>query len=385
MRSSLAVLLVCVILRSAKSFQLKPTSNIIRTPLHATWSNGQAIKEYQDFLSSGKQELDTTEDGPSIIITSDVNNPNPLANALLKMGDGDDVLLLPTDTIPDVIGDRNSFPIYLCLPPNELGPAIRTHLFSTWDDKRDDLVYCTTQKTNIEPVLREFGLPRDATSQLLVGFTTPKNSAFAPMDLSVKFGQDASFIDKYAGESSSCGKWRDAIASRLDKNLIRCKSCFYREWKRDMWERSAFDSAFNLIGACAGEKITLAEVAEFYDEDASEMVWQMSSMLRGSQAIALSYGFEERMFEYAASSGKDIYASIEPDTWDFSNGVFLQTSIKGLEMGFGDPAPLHTEYVDYAINHKKLIPGGSIEIPAVAESQRNSIMRKGNLRADGKI
>ena len=353
--------------------------------LHATWSNGQAIREYQDFLASGKSALDTTEDGASIIITSDPSNPSPLANAIMKMGDGNDILISPTDPIPATLGDRESFPIYLCLPPPELGAAISANLFSLWDEKRDDLVYITPSKCNLEPTLKQFGLPRDATSQLLVGFSTPTNLNMFPMDLCVKFGEDASAQDKYAGESSSCGKWRDAIVARLGNAHIRCKSCFYREWKRDMWEKSAFDAAFNIVGACAGPDTTLAQVGEFYGDDASEIAWQMSSMLRGSNAIALSYGFEERMFQYAASSGKDVVCSVEPETWDFVNGVFLQTSIKGLEMGFGDPAPLHTEYVDFAVNSKNLLPGLDIVIPKTDKPQRESIMREGNLRADGNI
>lgn len=150
-------------------------------------------------------------------------------------------------------------------------------------------------------------------------------------------------------------------------------------------KKSAFDAAFNIVGACAGPDTTLAQVGEFYGDDASEIAWQMSSMLRGSNAIALSYGFEERMFQYAASSGKDVVCSVEPETWDFVNGVFLQTSIKGLEMGFGDPAPLHTEYVDFAVNSKNLLPGLDIVIPKTDKPQRESIMREGNLRADGNI
>ena len=357
----------------------------IPTPLYATWSNGQAIKEYQDFLSSGRSTLDTTEDGPSVIITPDPFNPTPLASALFKMGDGEDILLSPTDPIPTTLGNRESFPIYICVPNTLLDDVIGVNLFSLWEDKRDDLVYVTTTKGNIEPVLKNFGLPRDATSQLLVGFTVPTNSNFFPMDLSVKYGEDSQAMDKFAGESCATGKWRDAIAQRLNNKMIRCKSCFYREWKRDMWEKSAFDAVFNLMGAVIGDGTTIAEVAEFYGDDASEMAWQMSSMLRGSNAIALSYGFEERMFEYAVASCKDTVCTIEPDTWDFVNGVFLETSLKGLSMGFGDPAPLHTEYVDLAVNKRGLLQGKEVIIPGADKIQRKSIMREGNLRADGAI
>jgi len=353
--------------------------------LQAVWSNGQAIREYQDFLSSGKSALDKMEDVPSIIITADPSNPTPLANALQKMGDRKDLLLSPTDTIPETLENRESFPIYLCLSRNELEESISTNLFSLWESKYNDLVYCSTSKGNIEPLLSQFGLARDSTSQLLVGFTTPSNLNLFPLDMCIKFGVDAQSMDKYAGESSACGKWRDAIVDRLDKARIRCKSCFYREWKRDMWEKSIFDATFHLIGACVGEGTTIADVGKFYGDDASDMIWQLSSMLRGSNAIALPYGFEERMFEFAEASGKDTICTIEPDSWGFVNDIFLQTSLKGLNMGFGDPAPLHTEYVDLAVSNRGLLQGKDVVIPKDMKTQRKSIMREGNLRADGVI
>lgn len=380
------------------------------TVLDATWSNGQAIKEYQDFLSSGKSTMDTTEDGASVIIASSPSHP--LAAAMLRMGKGDDIVVAPGDPIPAVVGGRSEFPVYVCLSPCELKAHLSAHLFSAWDDKRDDLVFLSPLKGNIEPLLQTFGLPRDATSQLLVSFTTPPSN-FRPMDTSCGLGLDAQGSDKFAFESAACGKWKDAVAARLHDNDIRCKTGFYREWRRFMWERSVFDAVFHLVGVCANIQTqdsegdgdstddssnsnnnsnspnTLADVAKFYGDDASDMAWQMSSMLRGSNAIALTYGFEERMFVYAETKCQDVPCSIEHDTWDHVNAVFLRTSLKGLSMGFGDPAPTHTEYARFAKEHGLLDFGGGtteVEIPEYdGVEQRLSIMREGNLRADGVI
>lgn len=360
------------------------------TKLQVSWSNGQAIKEYQDFLASGKSTLDTTSDGASIIITSKASHP--LVEALLKMGMGDDIVIGPNDPIPSTLSsgggepDRTEFPIYVCLDPSELNEAVNAHLFHNWDEKRDDLVFLSTAKGNIEPTLKVFGLPRDATSQLLVSFSTP-GGVYQPMDMCVNLGLDGGGVDnKYAMESCACGKWKDAIAARLERNNIRCRTAFYREFKRNMWEKSVFDSVFHLIGACAvDDKTTIADVANFYGDMASEMAWQMSSLLRGSNAIALTYGWEERMFSFAEMRGTEILCSVESETWDYSNGAFLATSIMGREKGFGDPAELHTEYVSYAVKERGLLQGMNIVIPEVTGEQRKSIMREGNLRADGVI
>lgn len=349
------------------------------------------LNQYQDFLSSGGGDKNLQSDGPCLIITSDKSNPSPLAEAIYKTNkEKTDIYIQPEDEIPSTMPsfgtkdeERTSFPIYVCLPDKELSDAISKHLFDNWEDKRDDLVFITSNG-NIEPTLKKFGLPRDATSQLLVSFTCPGGD-FQPMDNSVNLGLDSQFQEKFAGESVSCGKWKDAIAARLDANEIRCRPLFMRDFKRNMWEKCTFDAVFNLIGASAGDDVTLKEVAEFYGDDASEMAWQISSMLRGSMAIALSYGFEERMFEYATRKGAKTLCKIDPETWDFINGVFLEISLLGLSKGFGDPAPLHTEYVAYCVQDKGLLKGKEINIPETTIEQRESIMRKGNLRADGVI
>lgn len=381
------------------------TSTSTTIPLSATWSNGQAIREYNDFLATGRSTPEEMEDGPSVIITNDPQSP--LVRALFRLGDGDDVILAPGDALPSHVGNddsHTSYPIYLCIEPRQLQAAMTEHLFSTWEERQNDLVYVSPP--NQETALRAVGLPRDTTSQLLVGFTTPTQDGFRPLDSCISLGLDARGEDTYAFESVACGKWKDAVAARLEKNDIRCRPAFYRDWRRSMWERSVFDAVFHLIGVCVNvnqqqeedsgssssssssnqQPLTIAQVADYYADDAEEIAWQLSSMLRGSNAIALTYGFEERMFTYAQQRCQNTVCTLNPDTWDHINGVFLQTSIKGLNMGFGDPAPLHTEYVRFAYRMGLLHNMDNIEMPPeAAGAQRPSIMRQGNLRADGVI
>ena len=59
-------------------------------------------------------------------------------------------------------------------------------------------------------------------------------SSKAPTDLSCIVGTDASGKNKWAGECAACGKWCGAVQERLERNDIRCKAGFYRDWRRYM-------------------------------------------------------------------------------------------------------------------------------------------------------
>jgi hypothetical protein len=54
---------------------------------------------------------------------------------------------------------------------------------------------------------------------------------------------------KYAGETTACGKWRGAVAGRLDRNNFHCRLFSSRDWRRTMYERHAFGVVFNIVGA----------------------------------------------------------------------------------------------------------------------------------------
>jgi hypothetical protein len=66
--------------------------------LHATWSDSRAVKEYQEFLSSGRQEIEKLSDRQSVIVKPAYGD-DALANALLQMGMGDDVVSTVSGTL----------------------------------------------------------------------------------------------------------------------------------------------------------------------------------------------------------------------------------------------------------------------------------------------
>lgn len=360
---------------------IKTSSSSSTTNLSATWSNGQSIQEYQDYLAGVNQGPGEDTDIPSVIITNDATNNNKYVNAIINLGGGEDTIISPNDEIPETFKGRESFPIYILLSPIELDTALRQH-FDRYMAKIDDFVFITWNHECIEQVLKQFSLPRDKTSQLLPTISLP-DPPYIPQDMAIQMDLDQYGEPKWAMESLACGKWKHVIAARLDQNAIHCNTVFYRDYRRSMWEKIIFYAVFNLIGAVRDEPTTFADVAKFYGDEASDMAWQLSTMLRGSLTITLSYGFEGRMFTWAQRNGADIPCVLNEENFQFCNGCIWDITKKGLSLGFGDPAPLHTEYIIYAIKKKGMLQG--LELPYVTMDQKPSIMRQGNLRADGDI
>ena len=192
-------------------------------------------------------------------------------------------------------------------------------------------------------------------------------------DLAVRLPTDSATGEaKWAGECAACGKWAGAIAQRLERNNVRCRTDFYREWRRKMWERSVYDAVFHLLGSVRSQPTTVEQVANYYDQEVSDMVWEMSQLLRGWKALTLTYGFEERMYGTAESAGKDqptmLVDEMYPYIW--GNSVFLESKV-------------FIEYLNYAQEEMGLLRG--IELPQKSDEDFQSKMRRGNLRADGVI
>lgn len=339
--------------------------------LGATWSNGQAIKEYQDFLASGKQEMDKASDGPSLIVKSASPSASTLmVDALTSIGNEHDVVITPLTPIPKLLGDRDSFPIYITIPPTELDDFVKT-LPDDWKQRREDFVFLSGGKMYgvIEPILKSYGFARDNMTQLLCGgFTTPGYPK-VPLDLSCNIGLDANGEEKVAGETAACGKWAGAIQERFETRGIPVKTVFYREWRRLMWERAAFDAVFNLVGSVRREPISIKDVALYYDQEASDMLWQISSNLRGWLAVTVTYGFEERLFSWAESRFDKIPCEIPEEMFPY---MFPSPIDKGNML---------IEYLNYAKDELGLLQ--SIPLPKC--STIPSAMRQGNLRSDGVV
>lgn len=354
-------------------------SNSIRsssstTILQATWSNGQAVREYQDFLASGRQEIPKEADGPSVIVVSskdDKNNPSsPLARALFSLNpQQNDVIVTPQDPLPVAMGtNRESYPIYIAVPPQELKDFI-TQLSDSWKEKREDFIFLSGGPFAgvIEPVLKDYGYARDSMTQLLCGgFTLPVTGK--PQDLSCKIGVDSQGEDKWTGETAVCGKWAGAVQERFENNGIRCKTGFYREWRRWMWERASLDAVFHLVGAVREEPTTMKDVALYYEQEASDMLWQVTSNLRGWLAVTLSYGFEERLFGFAEAQCGDVLCEISEEMFPFVYGPPL------------DKCGMIIEYLNYAKDERGLIP--NIQLPKCDSIKPSLVMKQGNLRAE---
>jgi hypothetical protein len=203
----------------------------------ATWSDSRAVQEYQAFLASGRQDIEKRPDLPSVIIRlnnndSGMDSYNDMANAIFKMGLGDDVVLVPGQDPPTSIGGFTEYPIYITLPPQELLNFLK-NLSPSLEARREDFVFLSggLQYGNIENVLKDTGFCRDAMTQFLVtGFKTKP----LIQDISVNLGTSANGEEKLAGECVVCGKWSGSIEERLERHNIICKNVFYREWRRLM-------------------------------------------------------------------------------------------------------------------------------------------------------
>lgn len=198
----------------------------------ATWSDSRAVLEYQEFLASGLQEIYKEKDGPCVIVQP-FDGPNYMTDAIKQMGMGDDVVISPTEELPNGLGNKESYPIYVTVPPGQLKNFL-DNLPASYYDRQADFVFLAGGPVygNIECILKPKGYLRDTMTQFLVtGFVA---KPFAIDDISIKIGMASNGEEKWAGECASCGKWQGAVEERLEKNAIRCKTGFYREWKRDM-------------------------------------------------------------------------------------------------------------------------------------------------------
>lgn len=350
--------------------------------IRATWSNGQAIKEYQDFLATGKSEIFKEDDGPSVIVRS--ANPactTQLIDAIITLGHGDDVVLTPQDSPPPGMGERASYPIYIALPPYELREFIQ-NLNDEWKARANDFIFFSGTKICgvIEPILRDFGMCRDTMSQVVIGFTLPIRGSGLdgvatrkPEDLACNIGADAYGEEKWAGETQACGKWNGAVVSRLESNGLRCKSTFYREWRRAMWERALYDAVWNVVGAVREDKTDHYQVAAYFETEASDMMWELVNGLRGGLAVTLIYGFEDRLFSFAEMRGKDEPCELKDDMFDHMLNVFP------------GKARMLWEYCNYAKDRKGLLQLSNVPPVPSELSSLPSKVRTGNLRADGVI
>jgi hypothetical protein len=230
--SSLVALVAALVPGKSCAFVDVPPKPSFATQLRmATWSDSRAVKEYQDFLASGRQDIEKRPDLPSVIVKPSVGDTE-MADAIFKMGMGDDVVLLPGQDPPSQIDGFDAYPIYITIPPQQLKEFLMS-LPASLEERRDDFIFISggPKYGNIEKTLKDTGFCRDAMTQMLAtGF---KIKPFI-QDISVKLGTSANGEEKIAGECAACGKWSGSVEERLGRNNIVCKAVFYREWRRLM-------------------------------------------------------------------------------------------------------------------------------------------------------
>jgi hypothetical protein len=141
----------------SSSFSIAPPKNGPLTTLNAVWSDGKAVRDYQEFLASGKQEVELTADVPSVIIKS-LTESSELARGMINMGMGDDIVLTPDQELPDTVGGSSEYPIYVTVPPTQLADFL-DNLSASYKDRVDDFVFFSgdLQYGNIEDLLKERG------------------------------------------------------------------------------------------------------------------------------------------------------------------------------------------------------------------------------------
>jgi len=344
----------------------------ITVDLRATWSNGQAIQEYKDFLETGLSEPHRAVDCRAVIVAPSSGERTPLLAAIGSLGSGDDVVLRPGDPLPPSLdgGETSSYPIYVAVRPSELEDFITT-LPEDWAARKEDLVFFSGGKQCgcIESILKVRGLCRDSMTQVLAsGFTMPGYPR-VPMDLSVSTGLDSVGEEKWAGQAAVCGKWGGAFADRLERAGIRCALCFYRDWRRHMWERAAYDAVLNVVGAVRDQPTIVQQVALYYGDEVSDMLWEIGGKLRGNLAVTLLYGFESRIFGFGEISGKDDPSELDPEMFPYLFPHPMEDS------------NMIVEYLNFAQSKGHL---AGIVLPRMRDGkERVSKMIQGNLRADG--
>jgi hypothetical protein len=336
----------------------------------ATWSDSKAVEEYKNFLDTGLREPLKKQDCPSVIIMEPDTNCE-LAEALFSMGIGDDLVMAPYDYLPEQIEGNYDYPIYVTLPPWAIADFI-ANLPQNYLDRAGDFVFFSGGLAygNIEDVLKSYGYCRDSMTQVLItGMKyTPAKQV---QDLSVNLGLAANEEQKVAGQCTACGKWNGAISERMSRNNVSCKTDFYREWRRQMWEQSMADAVFHLLGVVRAEPTSVANVATYYSGEVGDVVWEISAQMRGWKALTLTYGFEERIYGVAEATGGDqqciVFNEMYPYIWGAA--VFLQSK-------------LYLQYLHYAQSEMGFFQG--IQLPPIDENKPN-IIRSGNLRADGVV
>ena len=136
-----------------------------------------------------------------------------------------------------------------------------------------------------------------------------------------------------------------------------------------MWERAAYDAVLNVVGAVRDQPTSVQQVALYYGDEVSDMLWEIGGKLRGNLAVTLLYGFESRIFGFGEISGKDDPSELDPEMFPYLFPHPMEDS------------NMIVEYLNFAQSKGHL---AGIVLPRMRDGkERVSKMIQGNLRADG--
>uniref|UniRef100_A0A7S2UY16 Uncharacterized protein n=1 Tax=Fibrocapsa japonica TaxID=94617 RepID=A0A7S2UY16_9STRA len=312
------------------------------TPSMSVWSNSKTTADYMGNVNSRKgmdfSDNDVDEslcDQASTIIGAG----GRIGGLLAKLGKDGDLLIGRGEKIPE---DAPPGPIYVCTRNDVLKDVID----ACPESRREDLVFM--QNGMIEIFLNKQGV--GGCTQALLYFAVPAKGA-KPVDGKIPSQPE--------GLTCVMGKWGHALKQRLDKADLLCNVVQRDTFRRAMFEKLIWISAYMLIGA-ATESETVGRVDRFFKELLEDLIWEMRGSIGKRTAINFATGLETRLSEYAMAV-EDFPIGVKE--WEWRNGYFWAISrnaIKNARPGalghpdrFGkreelptgedaDPMPLHS-------------------------------------------
>lgn len=324
-------------------FLLSPVTTIASLlSRKAVWSDSRATIDYQNLLDGRVEERKS--DGPAVVFAED-----ELGKAFARMAPGEPDLTLGFDSA----FPTTDLPIYIsCAEPDALDQL----LSRCPESKLEDLVFLNYGDF-LEPVLKKYNCCRDRQTQAVVYLALNEYGKVEEDRTSI--GDDRMGVPKYAAETSVTGKWSGHFADRLNRHKFFCAELFYRDWRRVMLERVAFEAAYHLVGVLH-KGVPVKEVHEYFADEVDDMVYEMNRALRGHLAVQLLNGYEERMAAYGQahfrSKVDNKLTSISLKRAAHRNGLFYDISQEMRRRDFPDPTPMHTEYWEYGLDNRLFGP-----------------------------
>lgn len=242
-----------------------------------------------------------------------------VGQALANMGSGVDIIVRKGETIPE----ESSGPIFVCTRNDVLDTIVA----GTPAARRDDLVFI--QNGMLEPWLASKGLSQ--ATQVLVYFAVAK-AGEAPVDGKTDLNPE--------GLTAATGKWAPAVAQRLLSAGLSCKVLSLTEFRKPMFEKLIWISAFMLVGA-RHPGATVGDVESTHRDEVVRLINELVRVVE-EEGVRLDEGVEERLCAYARSVAHFPTALKE---FGWRNGYFYNISTKALAAGKEDPAPIHTSWL----------------------------------------